>query len=68
MSWVNACKYAGITSTTRRKLESVGRKRGASPINWFAIAGVVPLADVRLQRFDGAAWVAYSGAEGVSHE
>lgn len=67
MSWVDACKYAGITSTTRRKLESVGRKRGASPINWFAIAGAVPLAEVRLQRFDGAAWVAYSGVEGVSH-
>lgn len=67
MSWVDACKYAGITSTTRRKLESVGRKRGASPINWFAIAGAVPLADVRLQRFDGAAWADFSGVEGVRH-
>lgn len=68
MSWADACKYAGITSTTRRKLEAVGRKRGGSPINWFAIAGPVPLADTRVQRFDGTSWTELVAAEGVSHE
>lgn len=68
MSWADACKCAGITSTTRRKLEAVGRKRGGSPINWFAIAGPVPLADTRVQRFDGTSWTEVVAAEGVSHE
>lgn len=57
MSWADACKYAGIGSTARRKLEAVGRKRGGLPSDWLAIAGAVPLADVRLQCFDGSAWV-----------
>lgn len=68
MSWVDACRYAGISSTTRRKLEAVGRKRGGSPINWFAVAGAVPLADTHVQRFDGTAWVDLVAAEGVAHE
>ncbi|WP_213662108.1 hypothetical protein [Stutzerimonas stutzeri] len=57
MAWADACKYAGMSSTTRRKLEAIGRKRGGSPADWMAVAGAVPLADVRLQRFDGSAWV-----------
>jgi len=61
MNWTDACKYAGMSSTTRRKLETVGRKRGGSPVNWLAIAGAVLLPDVRLQRFDGAAWVDFGG-------
>lgn len=67
MNWADACKHAGITSTTRRKLEAVGRKRGGSPINWFAIAGAVPLADTRVQRFDGTAWLDLVADEEVSH-
>lgn len=62
LNWVDACKAAGMSSTTRRKLEAVGRKRGGSPADWVAIRGAVPLADVRIQRFDGAAWV------GVAYE
>lgn len=62
LNWVDACKAAGMSSTTRRKLETVGRKRGGSPSDWVAIPGAVSLADVRVQRFDGAAWV------GVGHE
>lgn len=57
MSWMEACRYAGISSTARRKLEAVGRKRGGLPSEWLAVAGAVPLADVRLQRFDGSTWV-----------
>ncbi|QDV97101.1 hypothetical protein FFH90_023485 [Pseudomonas sp. ATCC 43928] len=57
MNWVDACKYAGITSTARRKLEAVGRKRGGSPIEWFAIAGNVSVTELRLERFDGTHWV-----------
>ncbi|WP_219063460.1 hypothetical protein [Pseudomonas sp. UMAB-08] len=68
MNWADACKYAGITSTARRKLEAVGRKRGGSPINWFAIAGAAPLADMRLQRFDGAVWADLVNAGGPRHE
>lgn len=68
MRWDEACKYAGITSTARRKLEVVGRKRGGSPIDWFAIAGAVPLAELRLQRFDGAAWLDVVNAGGSRHE
>ncbi len=60
MNWVDACKYAGITSTARRKLETVGRKRGGSPIDWFAISGSVPLTDLKLQRYDGSQWIEYS--------
>lgn len=56
MTWADACRYAGIGSTARRKLETVGRKRGGSPSDWLAIAGAVSLADVRLQCFDGSAW------------
>ncbi len=58
MNWVDACKVAGMSSTTRRKLEAVGRKRGGSPSDWVAVRGSVSLADVRIQRFDGSAWVA----------
>lgn len=57
LNWVDACKAAGMSSTTRRKLEVVGRKRGGSPSDWVAVRGAVSLADVRLQRFDGSAWV-----------
>lgn len=62
MSWADACKAAGMSSTTRRKLETVGRKRGGSPSDWVAVRGAVSLAEVRIQRFDGTAWV------GVGHE
>ncbi|WP_286974312.1 hypothetical protein [Pseudomonas sp.] len=61
LNWVDACKAAGMSSTTRRKLETVGRKRGGSPADWVAVRSSVSLADVRLQRFDGASWV------GVDH-
>lgn len=57
LNWVDACKAAGMSSTTRRKLETVGRKRGGSPSDWVALRGAVSLADVRLQRYDGSAWV-----------
>ncbi|MCE5362511.1 hypothetical protein [Pseudomonas anguilliseptica] len=62
MNWADACKTAGMSSTTRRKLETVGRKRGGSPSDWVATLSAVSLADVRIQRFDGTAWV------GVGHE
>lgn len=57
MDWPKACRYAGITSSTRRQLESIGIHCGASPADWLAIASAVSLADVHLQQFDGAAWV-----------
>ena len=57
MNWVNACKFAGITSTARRKLEAVGKKRGGSPIDWFAISGNIQLTELNLQRYDGSQWV-----------
>ncbi|WP_147406522.1 hypothetical protein [Pseudomonas reidholzensis] len=57
MNWVSACRYAGITSTVRRKLETEGKKRGGSPIDWFAISGAIQLTEVRLQRYDGSQWV-----------
>ena len=57
LHWVDACKAVGMSSTTRRKLETVGRKRGGSPSDWVALRGAVSLADVRLQRYDGSAWV-----------
>ncbi|MNP26076.1 hypothetical protein D3C76_1189140 [compost metagenome] len=57
MNWVSACKYAGITSTARRKLETVGKKRGGSPIDWFATSGDIQLTELRLQRYDGSQWV-----------
>jgi hypothetical protein len=63
MTWADACKYAGISSTARRKLETVGRKRGGSPIDWLAIAGPVALPELKLQRFDGTRWVAISETE-----
>lgn len=58
MCWPDACKYAGIGYTARRQLEAIGRKLGGSPADWLAIAAAVPLVDVRLERFDGAEWVA----------
>lgn len=57
MIWPDACRYAGIDSASRRQMEAKGRRRGASPTDWLAIATDVLLADVRLQRFDGSAWV-----------
>ncbi|WP_139202100.1 hypothetical protein [Pseudomonas sp. NFACC25] len=57
MNWVDACKYAGITSTARRKLEKAGKKMGGSPIDWYAISGGIPLTELKLQRYDGSQWV-----------
>lgn len=57
MNWTDACKYAGITSTARRKLEKEGKKMGGSPINWFAVSVRIPLTELTLQRFDGSQWV-----------
>ena len=57
MNWVTACKYAGMTSTVRRKLEAVGKKRGGSPIDWFAISEGIQLTELKLQRYDGSQWV-----------
>ncbi|MFV7466004.1 hypothetical protein [Pseudomonas shirazica] len=59
MNWVDACKYAGISSTARRKLEAVGKRRGGSPSDWVAIASDVPLTELKRQRYDGSKWVDY---------
>lgn len=62
MNWAEACKYAGITSTVKRKLEVVGKKRGGSPFDWCAVAVSIPLSDSALtkQRFDGKHWVDFA--------
>lgn len=63
MEWPDACKYAGIRRDVRRALEVSGRRMGAKPSDWLAIAGAVPLADVRLQRLDGGKWLGMAASE-----
>ena len=63
MNWREACHYAGTSTKIRRALEALGRKCGAKPSDWQAIATNVPLAEVRLQRFDGANWLNMAASE-----
>ena len=56
LQWREACKAAGISSTTRKLLEASGRRVGAEPEAWKAVAANVPLADLQLEIFGGNGW------------
>lgn len=56
MPWVKACRFAGIGYTAQRKMEAVGRRRGARPTDWFAVAEAVPLSELAFSIFDGRKW------------
>lgn len=64
LRWDAACKCAGIKSGERRRLERIGRSRGALPSDWLAVAGAVPLSDLCLARFDGRQWIDLPRASG----
>lgn len=49
LPWAAACKLAGTSFTSRRKLEAVGKRIGGSPSDWFAMEGVIPLTELRFQ-------------------
>lgn len=57
LNWKTACSKCGMDKRWRLALEKAGRKQGGSPADWLAIDGVVLLRELRLQRFDGEAWV-----------
>ena len=58
MPWIAACRFAGTGYTLQRKMEAKGRKQGANPLQWFAVAEAVDLSDLRFSVFDGRAWSA----------
>lgn len=58
MPWLAACRFAGTGYTVRRKMEAAGRKQGANPLQWFAVADAVALSDLRFSVFNGRTWSA----------
>ena len=56
MSWEAACRFAGTGYTLRRQMEVAGRRLGARPLHWFALAGAVDLSDLGFSVFDGQNW------------
>jgi len=56
MSWKAACTVAGTGRDERRAMERAGKKRGADPSQWFAIAESVPLDQLLLEVFVDNAW------------
>ncbi|MEQ6916879.1 hypothetical protein [Halomonas aquatica] len=67
MDWRRACKFAGIPKRDRWALESVGAKEGGHPRHWFALAGPVPLAELRAEQLVGSQWQSLRVEEGASH-
>jgi hypothetical protein len=56
LCWKDACAVAGIPREARRNLERSGKKRGAEPSHWFAIAQPMPLTELDLEVFGEEAW------------
>lgn len=46
LSWSNACKVADIGREERRRLERTGKRLGADPADWFAVAASLPLCEL----------------------
>lgn len=56
LDWKAACAMAGTKREMRRDMERVGKKIGAIPAHWFAIAQSVPLSELTLEVFGEGAW------------
>jgi hypothetical protein len=67
MPWRRACKFAGIPKRDRWALEAVGAEVGGHPRHWLALAGPVPLAELRAERLEGGQWQPMRAEEGASH-
>lgn len=53
LNWKSACTAAGTPRESRRELERVGKRIGASPSDWFATSAQIPLEELRLQVWVG---------------
>jgi hypothetical protein len=49
LDWKAACTFDGTSREMRRKMELKGKRDGADPKDWFAIAASVPLAETAFQ-------------------
>ena len=55
--WRDVARSVGFCSGTMRRLEASGRKMGATPSEWRAMVGDLPLARVeQIQFYDGRDW------------
>jgi hypothetical protein len=54
--WPAVTRLADIDIPEAMSMVSAGLRRGASPTDWLGVLTQVPLADLRFQRWDGAAW------------
>ncbi|EWH00595.1 hypothetical protein [Halomonas sp. BC04] len=57
MDWRRACKFAGIPRRDRWAMEAVGIEVGGDPRHWLALAGPVPLEELRAERLEGGQWL-----------
>ncbi|WP_108445455.1 hypothetical protein [Halomonas denitrificans] len=67
MEWRRACKFAGIPRRARWAMESVGVEAGGDPREWFALAGPLPLEELKAERLEGGQWLPMTVEEGASH-
>lgn len=56
MRWQDACDFAGTPPGEQLAMEARGLKTGANPLEWFAIAAAVPLAQVELEVLTPGGW------------
>jgi hypothetical protein len=49
MDWKAACSFDGTPREMRRKMELTGKRTGADPKDWFAVAVSVPLEELSFQ-------------------
>lgn len=68
MRWQQACDFAGVSPADQRCMEASGLKAGANPLQWFAVAAAVPLAQVRMEVLVPAGWVVLSAQEAQQAE
>ena len=53
LNWKDACNFAGTPRESRRSLERVGKKSGADPAHWFAVASEISLSELHFQVWEG---------------
>lgn len=58
MRWIEACRVAGRGLTKRLKMEASGRRMGANPADWFALADSIEVTNTAFSVFDGRVWKA----------
>ncbi|QYY28208.1 MULTISPECIES: hypothetical protein [Cupriavidus] len=54
--WPAVTRLADIDIPEAMAMVSAGLRRGATPTDWVGVLAQVPLAELRFQHWDGAAW------------